>query len=99
MASESFEANVTQPQADITESTNLSFAISGEAIAYFMLIALSLLLRLAELDVVPMSDSEVPAALAAWHTVFPDAPGEIVQPNSPILFWGANTDIFHPGWY
>lgn len=88
MVTEFFESNVTQQQTEQTKTADKTFTLSGEAIAYFALILLALLLRLAELDVVPMSDSEVPAALGAWHLVFPDAPGDTVQPNSPILFWG-----------
>lgn len=61
-------------------------AVTFEAIAYALLIAFALVLRLAEIDTVPLSDGEARQALAAWRVVYPEAPGSEIVPESPILF-------------
>lgn len=69
-----------------TEQTR-SWAISVELIAYIALALIAILFRVAELDVVPMSDIEARGALHAWHTVSPTAPGEFIISDSPLNFW------------
>lgn len=60
--------------------------ISYEVIAYALLIALSLWLRVAELDTVPLSSREATQALAAWRAINPELPGAAIVPQSPLLF-------------
>jgi predicted membrane-bound mannosyltransferase len=60
--------------------------ISVEFVAYLALIVLALVLRIAQVDVVPLSNAEAREALAAWRTVQPDAPGSTIVPESPLLF-------------
>ncbi len=60
--------------------------IRVEWVAYAMLLALALVLRLAELDSTPLFASETHNALAAWRLVMPNAPGTPLISSSPILF-------------
>lgn len=57
-----------------------------EIVVYALLVFLALVMRVAELDTVPLSEAEARQALAAWRWVEPDAPGGDVAPNSPLLF-------------
>ncbi len=76
--------NLTHPQA---QPHPLQLRVSYEVLAYALLILIALVLRVAEIDTVPMSDREAPHALAAWHVVYPDSPGNPPVANSPITFW------------
>ncbi len=62
-----------------------SLTITYEGVAYALLIALALWLRVAELDTVPLSQPEAQQAVAAWRTLHPDMPGSAVIPESPLL--------------
>ena len=62
-------------------------AVSGEFIAVLILISLSLMLRLVALGSVPIGDGEASQALSAWRSVSPQAPGEAIISDSPVLFW------------
>ena len=61
-------------------------AISYEWIAYGLLFALGLWLRVAELDSVPLSADEATQALAAWRALNPALAGTTIVPESPLLF-------------
>lgn len=80
--------NVTQtynqPTATGTKPTVL--VVRREVIAYFALALLALVLRVAQLDVVPLSSAEARQALAAWRAVFPYAAGTVIVPESPLLY-------------
>ncbi len=71
-----------------TTGTSYPFVIRVEYVAYAVLIAVAVLLRLAELDSVPLSDVETRQALAAWRVTSPIVAGEAIVANSPIQFWG-----------
>jgi hypothetical protein len=60
--------------------------ISREALLYVALALLSLVLRVAQLDAVPLSTVEARQALAAWRVVYPLAAGTPIVANSPLLF-------------
>ncbi len=60
--------------------------IDAEWLAYVGLALLALILRLAMLDTVPMSDAEAQQALHAWHSVEDDAPGAFVTSSSPLSY-------------
>src|SRR5436305_1582112 len=60
--------------------------ISLEFIAYVALLALGLILRLAELDSTPLMASETHNALAAWRVIMPNAAGIPLVSSSPLLF-------------
>src|SRR5690606_21966466 len=63
-----------------------------EVIAYSVLIALTLALRLIALGDVPISTGEVTPAVAAWRTVMPQSPVvPEVLPDSPAVFWAQRT--------
>lgn len=62
------------------------FAISYELIAYVLLAVVALVLRLAELDTVPLSAPEAHNALSAWRAISPEAAGAGYTPTSQIVF-------------
>lgn len=77
----------------VTPSHQLTQAQPGSAIrvAYewllvAALLALSVWLRLAELDTVPLSEPEATQALAAWRALHPHLSGGAIVPESPLLF-------------
>jgi hypothetical protein len=60
--------------------------VSVEFVAYTALVLLALVLRLAQLDVVPMTNAQAREALAAWRVVQPEAAGSSIVATSPLLF-------------
>ncbi len=78
-------AQEQQEEKDISQPVRL--VVTVEFIAYALLIALALFVRLAELDTVPLTDGEAREALAAWRVVYPNAAGEALTPSSPLVFW------------
>ena len=60
--------------------------VSLEVLAYLAIFAFVLVLRLAELDSVPLMATETHNALAAWRTITPNASGAPLVSTSPILF-------------
>lgn len=60
--------------------------IRGEVVIYLAIALLALVLRIAQLDVVPLSTHEARQALAAWRVVYPEAAGGLIVPESPLLF-------------
>lgn len=60
--------------------------IAAEWLAYLCLALLALLLRVAELDTVPLGDAEVGTALQAWHSIEDDAPGKTSPASSPLTY-------------
>jgi len=77
------EANINM---DTTESQHEA-VISLEFIAYAVLILLAVVLRIAQLDAVPLTNAEARGALAAWRAVQPDVPGSTIPFESPLLFF------------
>lgn len=69
-----------------TRSTPREATLSIELVAYIALAFLALVLRIAQLDVVPMTANESRQALAAWRVVYPEAAGSLITPESPLLF-------------
>jgi hypothetical protein len=61
-------------------------SIPVEAMAYLAIIIFALVLRIAQLDSVPMGANEARQALAAWRVVNAEAPGALIVPESPLLF-------------
>ncbi len=65
--------------------------ITVETIAIALLVVLSLLVRVAELDTVPISLDEVPNALSAYQSLpgaeFPQMQDRAAVSDSPIVFW------------
>ena len=66
--------------------TRQRILISAELVAYAAILALGLVLRFANLDIVPLMPSETHNALAAWRAVSANAPGVSLIPTSAILF-------------
>ena len=60
--------------------------ISLEFVAYAALLAVGLVLRMAELDTIPLMASETHNALAAWRVIMPNAAGIALVSSSPLLF-------------
>ena len=57
-----------------------------EWLAYASLALLALVLRVAALDAVPLSEAEAEMSLHAWHTVEDDAPGIAAIASSPLSY-------------
>jgi len=74
-------------QPSVPQDTSAPWAISYEMIAWGILLLAALLIRVAEIDNVPLSDREAVPAVAAWHVVHPDAPGTPAPVSSPIVLW------------
>ncbi len=60
--------------------------ISAEVAVYLALVLLSVVLRVAQLDAVPLSTGEARQALAAWRAVSLEAAGTPIVAESPVLF-------------
>lgn len=60
--------------------------ISVAALGYLALFCFALVLRLAEIDTVPIMPAETHNALAAWREIMPNAPGVPLISTSPLLF-------------
>jgi 4-amino-4-deoxy-L-arabinose transferase-like glycosyltransferase len=71
--------------------------ISMEVIAYALVIGLALILRVAELDSVPLTETEAREALASWRVIHPDVAGSIIIPQSPLGFWLHNISFTMAG--
>lgn len=86
------EANGTLTQAipervdsrDRAASQAIERTVSVEALAYIALALLALMLRISDLDIVPLTDYEAEGALHAWHTIEDDAPGSFKASSSPL---------------
>jgi hypothetical protein len=71
---------------ETTPRTVTGAVVSVEVMLYIALIAFTLILRLAELDNVPMTHAESAQALSAWRAIQPDAPLDPTVTASPLLF-------------
>jgi len=71
---------------EIAEAGLARPSVSVEALAYIGLFLLALLLRVSDLDKVPISDLEAAGALQAWHTIEDDAPGAFTVSSSPLTY-------------
>lgn len=71
-------------EPDVAQPRRLTLRL--EVAVYIALALLALVLRVAELDAVPLSDGEARQALAAWRAAWPNVSGEAITPNSPLLF-------------
>ncbi|MCY3834206.1 MAG: hypothetical protein OXG85_14425 [Chloroflexi bacterium] len=68
-------------------------SVSIEALAYIALFLIASLLRVSELDTVPISDFEARSALHALHTIDDSVPGEYRVSSSPLTY-GAQVAAF-----
>lgn len=67
----------------------MAWTLRYEVFAIVGVVLLALLLRLAELDLVPMSDLEANRALFAWAVAVPNAPAfSVPTAESVLTFWG-----------
>jgi hypothetical protein len=78
------------PEADVIDTpARLStprIVVSVELIAYIALIVVSLVLRLADLGNIPLSDREAHEALAAFRAIEPRAVGSPLVAHNPLMF-------------
>jgi 4-amino-4-deoxy-L-arabinose transferase-like glycosyltransferase len=79
-------SNVLQQAGAAGEVAPRQAVLTLEAMVYAAILVLALVLRLAELDTVPLTTPETHQALAAWRAVTPGAAGLPVTPESPLLF-------------
>jgi len=80
-------------QPSVPRQEAAPWAISYEVIAWGILLLAALLIRLAEIDTVSLSDREAAPAVTAWHLVHADAPGTPSPVTSPILLWTQATSF------
>ncbi len=72
--------------AETPESQSHQLTVTVEFAAYLALVMLALVLRIAQLDAVPLTNTEARQALAAWRVVQPNVAGAPIIPESPLLF-------------
>lgn len=68
------------------EESPRGIAVSAQMVVYLALFTLALLLRVIDLDSVPLMQSEAPQALAAWRAASPWASGQAGVAPSALLF-------------
>ena len=78
-------AQENTPQPTQTESPVV--VVTLEFMAYVALVMLALVLRVANLDSVPLTDVEAQRALASWHAVDMNPVGNEPVADSPLVFW------------
>jgi len=74
------------PALDAAERIDTKPSVSIEALAYLGLALVTMILRLSDLDTVPISEFEAKGALHAWHTIEDDAPGAFAPSSSPLTY-------------
>ncbi len=72
-----------EPQA---EARGFQPALSLEAICYIAIVLFAAIIRLPELDLIPLKQAEAREALAAWHAINPNAVGEPPASLQPLGF-------------
>ncbi len=77
---------LAQDSSHTEEVRESSGVINLEVILYLALVLLALILRVAQLDAVPLTNIEARQALAAWRVVSPGAAGTPIIADSPLLF-------------
>jgi hypothetical protein len=78
---------VNYEQPITTRNPTMTLSIPMEFLAYMVLILFALVLRLADLDIVPMSEVEAIQAMPAYQVLNPQTPAEPQPAQSPIVFW------------
>jgi hypothetical protein len=78
--------NVTVLNPSVESTRARQTLLTWELAAYAALTILALVLRLADLDLVPITSGEAGRALAAWRHVSASAPGVELLTDSPLLF-------------
>lgn len=61
--------------------------VRGEWLFYFLILVGALFLRLAELDTVPLQNTEAQQALIAWRHIFPFETSQELFSSQPLVFW------------
>lgn len=74
------------PPAEQGAPSRFRFALSLEAICYIVIVLLAAIIRLPELEQIPLKSAEAIEALAAWYAVNPNAVGEPPSATQPLAF-------------
>ncbi len=80
------EAVVNKPTLEQQATPQLTISI--EFIAYIALVVCAVVLRIADLDIVPMTDAEARQALSTWQVVAPFETEVTTIGSSVTTFWG-----------
>ena len=80
------EAVVNEPT--IEQQTTPQITISIEFLAYIALVVFAVVLRVADLDIVPMTDAEARQALSTWQVIAPFETEATTIGSSVTTFWG-----------
>jgi len=79
---------VANQQSSIQQDAETpTLRISMIFVAYLALLSFALLVRVADIDIIPMTDAEAVQALPALHLVNSDTPGSAQIAQSPVNFW------------
>jgi hypothetical protein len=78
------EAQAAPPEQGI--GGRFQIALSLEAICYIAIVLFAAIIRLPELDLIPLKAAEATEALAAWHAINPNAVGEAPRSVQPLGF-------------
>lgn len=78
---------VSENQTPVQPNSSAQISISIEVIAYIVLLIVAVLIRVADLDRIPMTEFEAQQALAPLHAINPNTPGEAIVANSPMTYW------------
>jgi hypothetical protein len=74
------------PPAEQGAPSRPQLAISLEAICYIVIVLFAAIIRLPELEQIPLKAAEATEALAAWYAVNPNAVGEPPSATQPLAF-------------
>ncbi|MFQ3534304.1 MAG: hypothetical protein SNJ58_00365 [Aggregatilineales bacterium] len=83
---EPIQQTAESPPESQTAPAGFQLTLSLEAICYIVIILFAAIIRLPELDLIPLKRAEAIEALAAWHALNPNAVGEAPLSTQPLGF-------------
>ncbi|PJF30969.1 MAG: hypothetical protein CUN51_05675 [Candidatus Thermofonsia Clade 1 bacterium] len=93
---EKTQTTAESPPERHTQRGGFQLALSLEAIFYIVIVLFAAIIRLPELDLIPLKSAEATEALAAWHAINPNAVGEAPLSVQPLGF-GVNALLMSIG--
>lgn len=74
------------PQGSDEAREGIAITISLEAVLYIVILIAAVILRLPDLDVIPLNQFEAREALAVFRTIDPEAVGTRLESQQPLAF-------------
>jgi hypothetical protein len=81
------QMTTSEPISQMPVTTIPHLNVRWEFVAYVALVCLALVIRLAMLDTIPMSDNEALRSLGAWQIMYPNPEVNMITPDSVITTW------------